>query len=78
MSGTTEAFARVKIDSLLKDAGWNLTDGSSWHAENGTSPRSRKSRIPGVRTANEHSSQSIWGGPFSGVHSHGMKVETPG
>ena len=28
MSGTTEAFARVKIDSLLKDAGWNLTDGS--------------------------------------------------
>ncbi len=29
MSGTTEAFARVKIDGLLKDAGWNLTDGSS-------------------------------------------------
>ena len=29
MSGTTEAFARVKIDALLKDAGWNLTDGSS-------------------------------------------------
>ena len=28
MSGTTEAFARVKIDALLKDAGWNLTDGS--------------------------------------------------
>ncbi len=25
----TEAFARVKIDALLKDAGWNLTDGSS-------------------------------------------------
>lgn len=29
MSSTTEAFARVKIDSLLKDVGWNLTDGSS-------------------------------------------------
>ena len=29
MSGTTEALARVKIDELLKDAGWNLTDGSS-------------------------------------------------
>ena len=25
----TEAFARVKIDALLNDAGWNLTDGSS-------------------------------------------------
>jgi len=29
MSGTTEAFARAKIDVLLKDVGWNLTDGSS-------------------------------------------------
>ena len=29
VSGTTEAFARVKIDALLKDAGWNLTYGSS-------------------------------------------------
>ena len=29
MSGTTEAFARIKIDALLADAGWNLTDGSS-------------------------------------------------
>ena len=29
MNGTTGAFARVKIDALLKDAGWNLTDGSS-------------------------------------------------
>ena len=29
MSGPTEAFARVKIDALLKDAGWNLTGGSS-------------------------------------------------
>ena len=27
MSGTTEAFVRVKIDKLLEDAGWNLTDG---------------------------------------------------
>ena len=29
MTATTEAFARVKIDGLLKDAGWNLTDGVS-------------------------------------------------
>lgn len=29
MSGTTEAFSRVRIDVLLGDAGWNLTDGSS-------------------------------------------------
>ncbi len=29
MSGTTEAFARAKIDALLKDAGWDLTDSSS-------------------------------------------------
>ena len=29
MSGATEAFARVKIDAPLKDAGWHLTDGSS-------------------------------------------------
>ena len=29
MSGTTEAFSRVRIDALLQDAGWNLTDGSS-------------------------------------------------
>ena len=29
MSGTTEAFSRVKIDALLRDAGWNLTDGVS-------------------------------------------------
>ena len=29
MSGTTEAFARVRIDALLQDAGWNLTDGVS-------------------------------------------------
>ena len=29
MSRTTEAFSRVKIDALLKDAGWNLTDGVS-------------------------------------------------
>ncbi len=26
---TTEAFSRVKIDALLKDAGWNLIDGIS-------------------------------------------------
>ena len=29
MTATTEAFARVKIDGLLKDTGWNLTDGVS-------------------------------------------------
>ncbi|MYA17164.1 MAG: restriction endonuclease subunit R [Gammaproteobacteria bacterium] len=29
MSGTTEAFSRVKIDALLRDAGWELTDGVS-------------------------------------------------
>ena len=29
MSDTTEAFARVRIDALLEDAGWDLTDGSS-------------------------------------------------
>ena len=29
MSGTTEALARVRIGALLKDTGWNLTDGSS-------------------------------------------------
>ena len=29
MTGTTEAFSRVKIDALLRDAGWNLTDGVS-------------------------------------------------
>ncbi|MYB20079.1 MAG: restriction endonuclease subunit R [Holophagales bacterium] len=29
MSDTTEAFARVKIDALLGDAGWDLRDGSS-------------------------------------------------
>ncbi len=29
MIGETEAFARVKIDELLRDAGWNVTDGVS-------------------------------------------------
>lgn len=29
MKRTTEAFARVKADKLLEDAGWNLTDGVS-------------------------------------------------
>ena len=29
MARTTEAFSRVKIDALLADAGWNLTDGTS-------------------------------------------------
>ena len=29
MNQATEAFSRVKIDALLEDAGWNLTDGVS-------------------------------------------------
>ena len=29
MAAATEAFSRVKIDALLEDAGWNLTDGAS-------------------------------------------------
>ena len=29
MTRTTEAFSRVRIDALLTDAGWNLTDGTS-------------------------------------------------
>ncbi len=29
MSSTVEAFSRVKVDALLKDVGWNLTDGAS-------------------------------------------------
>ncbi len=29
MNSATEAFSRVKIDALLRDAGWNLTDGVS-------------------------------------------------
>ena len=29
MTGMTEAFARVKIDELLQDAGWNMIDGTS-------------------------------------------------
>ncbi|MDE0075370.1 MAG: hypothetical protein OXR82_10050 [Gammaproteobacteria bacterium] len=29
MSAKTEAFSRVKIDDLMHDADWNLTDGSS-------------------------------------------------
>lgn len=29
MTSTTEAFSRTKIDDLLRDAGWNLADGTS-------------------------------------------------
>ena len=29
MARTTEAFSRVRINALLTDAGWNLTDGTS-------------------------------------------------
>lgn len=28
-----EAFARIKVDQLLRDAGWNLTDGRSTRLE---------------------------------------------
>jgi type I restriction enzyme R subunit len=28
-----KAFARIKIDQLLKDANWSLTDGRSVHFE---------------------------------------------
>ena len=42
MGGTTEAFARVKIDALLKDAGWNLYATFLWHTK--ASPRPR---VPG-------------------------------
>jgi type I restriction enzyme R subunit len=33
VSSGNEAFARVKIDQLLKDVGWKLTDGRSIHFE---------------------------------------------
>ncbi len=33
MAGTTEALSRVRIDALLRDAGWNPTDGMSIHHE---------------------------------------------
>lgn len=29
MTGATEALARAKIDALLRDAGWDITDGAS-------------------------------------------------
>ena len=29
MTGTTEAFSRIRIDALLGDAGWSVTDGTS-------------------------------------------------
>ena len=38
---TTEAFSRVKIDALLKDAGWNLADGISVLFEHTLSDGSR-------------------------------------
>ena len=47
MSRTTEAFSRVKIDALLKDAGWNLTDGVSVSS----STRCRTARGPTTRSA---------------------------
>ena len=41
MTGTTEAFSRVRIDTLLKDVGWNLTDGASVLFEHALSEGSR-------------------------------------
>ena len=41
MARTTEAFSRVKIDALLADAGWNLTDGASVLFEHALSDGSR-------------------------------------
>ena len=41
MIGTTEAFSRVKIDDLLADAGWNLTDGTSFLFEHALGDGSR-------------------------------------
>ena len=41
MTPTTEAFSRVKIDALLADAGWNLTDGASVLFEHALSDSSR-------------------------------------
>ena len=41
MARTTEAFSRVKIDALLADAGWNLTDGTSVLFEHALSDGSR-------------------------------------
>ena len=33
MNGATEAFARVRVDAFLKDAGWDLIDISIVHYE---------------------------------------------
>ena len=38
---TTEVFSRVKIDALLADTGWNLTDGTSILFEHALSVDSR-------------------------------------
>lgn len=38
---TTEAFARAKIDALLKDAGWNVTDATSISLEHTLPDRTR-------------------------------------
>ena len=33
MASRTEAFARAKIDALLKEVDWSITDGTSVHFE---------------------------------------------
>ena len=49
MTGTTEAFSRVKIDALLKDAGWDLTDGTSVLFEHPLGDDSRADYAPRER-----------------------------
>ena len=46
MGQTTEAFSRVKIDDLLKDAGWNITDGVSVRFEHALADGSRADCAP--------------------------------
>ena len=45
MTDTKEAFARVKIDALLKDAGWDVTDGTSVLFEHTLPDRSRSDYV---------------------------------
>ena len=45
MSHTTESFSRVKIDALLNDAGWDLTDGVSVLYEHTLPDRTRSDYV---------------------------------
>ena len=42
----TEAFSRVRIDVLLADAGWNLSDGASVLFEHALPDGSRADYVP--------------------------------